>query len=161
MASQDRAKKFEAIVKSDWEQTVGTWIYRLYDVMNGNKSCRNISDFIAFKKPLLYVLEVKSTQENTFSCKFRQYEDLVELYNKHIDGIEIGVIIWFVSHGKVVYVPIETFMKLVADNKKSFNIKMLRSTEYPHIVIDTEIKRVYPKLDFTNFVEQIEEKHLC
>lgn len=159
--SQDRAKTFEGIVRSCWDTTVGAWIYRLYDITNGNKGVRNISDFLAYKSPLLYVLEVKSTGENTFSCKFRQYEDLAELYSKHIKGIEIGVIIWFVKHKKVVYVPIETFIKLREDNKKSFNIKMLNSNEYDYIVIDSETKRVYPKLDFNNFVKEIEEKHSC
>ena len=61
--------------------------------MNGNRGVRNISDFIAYKKPLMYVLEVKSIQTNTFPCNFRQYEDMKRLYDRHIDGIEIGVII--------------------------------------------------------------------
>ena len=159
--STSRAKKFEDIVHECWDKTVGTWIYRLYDVMNGNRGVRNISDFIAYKKPLMYVLEVKSIQTNTFPCNFRQYEDMKRLYDRHIDGIEIGVIIWFVTHQKVVYVPIETFIKLVEDGKKSFNIKMLESNEYDHIVIDSVIQRVYPLLDFKSFVKKIEEKHLC
>ena len=159
--STSRAKKFEDIVHECWDKTVGTWIYRLYDVMNGNRGVRNISDFIAYKKPLMYVLEVKSIQTNTFPCNFRQYEDMKRLYDRHIDGIEIGVIIWFVTHQKVVYVPIETFIKLVEDGKKSFNIKMLESNEYDYIVIDSVIQRVYPLLDFKSFVKKIEEKHLC
>ena len=159
--STSRAKKFEDIVHECWDKTVGTWIYRLYDVMNGNRGVRNISDFLAYKRPLMYVLEVKSIQTNTFPCNFRQYEDMKRLYDRHIDGIEIGVIIWFVNHQKVVYVPIETFIKLVEDNKKSFNIKMLDSDEYPHIVINSTIKRVYPYLDFKDFIKVVEEKHQC
>ena len=61
----------------------------------------------------------------------------------------------------MVYVPIETFIKLVEDNKKSFNIKMLDSDEYPHIVINSTIKRVYPYLDFKDFTKVVEEKHQC
>ena len=61
----------------------------------------------------------------------------------------------------MVYVPIETFIKLIEDGKKSFNIKMLESNEYDHIVIDSVIQRVYPLLDFKSFVKKIEEKHLC
>ena len=159
--STSRAKKFEDIVHECWDKTVGTWIYRLYDVMNGNRGVRNISDFIAYKRPLMYILEVKSIQTNTFPCNFRQYDDMKRLYERHIDGIEIGVIVWFIDHRKVVYIPIETFIKLVEDGKKSFNIKMLESNEYDHIVIDSVIQRVYPLLDFKSFVKKIEEKHLC
>ena len=159
--SVNRAKKFEKIILSCWEETVGTWIYRLYDVMNGNKGVRNISDFLAYKMPIMYVIEAKSIQKNTFPCNFRQYEDMKELYDKHIQGIEIGVIVWFIDHQKVVYISIETFIKLVEDGKKSFNIKMLESNEYDHIVIDSVIQRVYPLLDFKSFVKKIEEKHSC
>ena len=42
---------------------------------------------------ILRVIEAKSIQKNTFPCNFRQYEDMKELYDKHIQGIEIGVIV--------------------------------------------------------------------
>ena len=57
--------------------------------------------------------------------------------------------------------PIETFIKLVEDGKKSSNIKMLESNEYDHLVIASVIHSVYPLLDFKSFVKKIEEKHLC
>ena len=61
--------------------------------MNGNKGVRNVSDFLAYKMPIMYVIEAKSIQKNTFPCNFRQYEDMKKLYDKHIQGIEVGVIV--------------------------------------------------------------------
>ena len=61
--------------------------------MNGNKGVRNISDFLAYKMPIMYVIEAKSIQKNTFPCNFRQYEDMKELYQTPLQGTELRDIV--------------------------------------------------------------------
>jgi len=71
-------KKFEAFFKKNWIDTVPeSFIYRLNDQMSGYMGSSNISDFICYKKPELFLIECKAHAGNTFPFSaFRQYEDL-------------------------------------------------------------------------------------
>lgn len=151
-------KKFEEKFKEDWEETVlGSFIFRLKDQMSGYKEVsKNPCDYICFNKPLLYLLELKTTQENTFSVKFRQYDYLIEY--KGIKGVYAGVVIWFYKHDIVVYVPITTFEKLIAEGKKSFNIKYLENDEYEYYVIPSVKLRKFMKSDYSKLIEYCENK---
>ena len=144
----NRGKAFEAKLKEDWIATMSPCIDRLYDQMSGFVSVSNISDFIGFKKPNIFYLEAKSTEGNTFPLsRLTQYEKLKVKVG--INGVRAGVIIWFIDHDKVLYVPISTFTKLIKDDKKSFNIKMVGQDEYPNIVIPSIKKRVFMDSDYS------------
>ena len=93
------------------------------------ETSRNPCDFICHKLPYLYLLETKSHEGNRFPFSaFRQYEELVKY--KDLPGVVNGVILWFIDHDKVLYIPIETFIKLKEEDKKSFNIKMVGDPNY-------------------------------
>ena len=148
----NRGKAFEAKFKEDWKRTVSKCIDRLYDQMSGFVSVSNISDFIAFKKPNIFYLECKSTEGNTFPLsRLTQYDKLTEKVG--IDGVRAGVVIWFIDHDSVLYVPISTFTKLIKDDKKSFNIKMVGQEEYPSVVIPSVKKRVFMESDYSCLTE--------
>ena len=148
----NRAKAFEKRFASDWERTVqDSLCYRLLDVMSGYKAISNAGDYICFKSPSCFIIDCKSTEQNTFSVNFRQYDQMVKYMN--IPGLHCGVIIWFINHDKCVWVPIETFVKLKADDKKSFNVKMIGSDEYFHIEIPSKKIRTYLSSDYENMVE--------
>lgn len=59
-----------------------------------------------------------------------------------------GVILWFIDHDKVVYVPIDTVIKMSDDGKKSINIKDLDS-EYYIIDLPSEKKRAFLSTDYS------------
>lgn len=60
-----------------------------------------------------------------------------------------GVIIWFVEHDEVVYVPIQTVLEMVEAGKKSINIKEI---DYYHIVrLPSVKKRTFLETDYTEF----------
>ena len=59
------------------------------------------------------------------------------------------MLLWFVQHDKVCYVPIATFEKLKQDGKKSVNVKMLNDDTYRIIVIPSTKKRVFMDSDYT------------
>ena len=69
------------------------------------KSEGNICDFYGYIFPNLYYLECKSIEGNTFPLSnFTQYEKMKEKVGIH--GVRAGVILWFVAHKKVVYIPV-------------------------------------------------------
>ena len=153
----DIGKKFETRFKTDWLETVpGSFIYRLNDQMSGYMGSSNISDFICYNYPDLFLIECKEHKQNTFPFSaFRQYEGLTEWVN--IKGVHPGVILWMSDHDKVIWVPITTFMKLREENKVSFNIKMLNDPNYETLEIPSKKLRSFMKSDYSALINYYKE----
>ena len=144
----NKGKKFETRVKIDFEKIPDVSIDRIYDTQSGYKTISNISDYIVYKYPNIFYIEVKSHKGNTFplSC-LTQYDKLIR--KKNIKGVRAGVILWMIDHEKIIYIPISTFEKLIIDGKKSFNIKMMDTKEYKFIDIPAIKLRTFFQCDFT------------
>ena len=155
----DRGKKFEAQFAQDWSNTfLNSFRYRLHDQVTGYKiTSRNPCDFICYSFPYLYLLEIKSHEGNTFPFSaFRQYEELIKY--KDLNGAMVGVILWMITHDKVLYIPIDTFIKLKEEDKKSYNIKMLGNENYPAYEIPSVKKRTFLTSDYSVLEEIANEK---
>ncbi len=63
-----------------------------------------------------------------------------------------------IDHEKVLYVPIETFIKLKEEDKKSYNIKMLGDENYPAYEIPSTKKRTFLTSDYSVLEEIANEK---
>lgn len=137
-------KQWEQRLKEDWLRSFpNTFLLRLPDQQSGYKGSINPSDFIAYNRSCLFLIEAKATKANTFSVNFRQYDSLVQYAD--MEGVKPGVMIWFYSHDKVVWVPIQTFIHLREQGKKSFNIT---KPEGDYVIIPSKKKRVYLECDF-------------
>ena len=148
-------KAFETKLKEDFLKVEGSTIDRLYDPVGGFHGISNVSDFIGYIYPNIYYLECKSHNGNTFPlANLTQFDKLKEKVG--IPGVRAGVVIWFIEHKKVVYVPISTFIKLKEDGKKSFNIKMLGSEEYFSLEIPGKAKRLFIDSDY-NILKNLED----
>ena len=153
--AQNRGKVFEQKVKQDLLKLPDICVERLPDQMSGFKGSKNVCDFEAYWYPHLYYLECKTTHENTFALSaLTQYDELLKRKGKK--GVRSGVVLWFIKHDKVCYVPVATFEKLKNDGKKSVNIKMLGTDEYRIIEIPAVKKRVFLDCDF-NILKQLQE----
>lgn len=94
------------------------------------------------------MLECKSIKGNTFPLtNLKQYNILSKI--KPIHNLRRGVIIWFYSHNKVIYVPIQEITKMLKDNKKSVNIKMLNENVYKIIDIPSKLIRTFMQSDYS------------
>ena len=151
--SVNRGKQFESKFKEDWVRTVPeSSIDRIYDVVSGKKTISNISDFVGYKYPNIFYLECKSTAENTFNfAKLTQYDKLVKKVG--IKGVRAGVIIWFIKHDRVIYVPIKTITKMKEDGLKSVNIREIDATEYRFFNIPSTTLRVFLESDYSCLLE--------
>jgi hypothetical protein len=146
--STNYGKSFEQKFKNDFLKIPNSTIDRLYDTQNGYKSISQISDYIGYVFPNIFYLEIKSIHGNTFPLtNLTQYNKLVP--KEGIKGVRVGVIIWFVDHDQVAYVPISTIKKMKKDGKKSVNVKMLTSDEYNIIIIPSTKKRVFLDSDYS------------
>ena len=147
--SINRGKQFEQRFRNDWLQSFpDSFCLRLPDQQSGYYgTSQNICDFICYVKPILYLLELKSHDGNTFPISnLKQYNKLI-LY-KSVPGIKVGVIIWYKDHKKVIYVPINTIEQMIQDNLKSINIKTLSNSKYEFIEIPSITKVTFPKCDY-------------
>ena len=145
-----RGKKFEKQFEQDWRISFPKGvIIRLPDQQSGYfGTSQNPCDFICYKYPKMFMLELKSHEGNTFpiSC-LRQYNKLITYKDK--EGLNAGVIIWFIDHDKVIYAPITTFEKLIKDNKKSLNIVKDTPDKYFYINIPSVKKRTFLSSNYT------------
>lgn len=152
-------KRWEAKFKECWKKTVpDSFILRLTDPQAGYYGVRNVCDFICYKDPLLFLVENKSTYGNTFPlANLRQYSSLIKY--KDVPGVVPGVMLWFIDHSKVIWVPITTFEKLYADEKKSFNVKMIGGDEYESFEIESTKKKVFLDSNYLPFYEHFKEDY--
>ena len=156
----NKGKKWEEQFKDDWERCFpNTFCFRLKDQESKKKhASKNPCDFICFPKDKLFLIELKSHKGNTFPFSCLKQYDLLESY-KGLDNCICCVIIWFRDHNKVIYVDINEITKMMQDDCKSINIKMLQSKVYDIIDIPFEMKgnRKYPKCDYTNMLEKVDK----
>lgn len=144
-----RGKQFEQQFKSDFQKVSGGFIYRLPDQVNGHKTTSaNICDFVCYIYPNIFLMEVKTISGNTFPLtNFTQFEKLRSFRN--IPGLRKGVLIWYTERDKIIYVPIKTIEKMVADGKKSVNIRTIDEDGYEYLNIPSVKKRVFLDSDYS------------
>ena len=147
--ANNKGKQFEVKFKEDFKRSFpNSTIDRIYDTTNGYKTISNISDFIGYNYPNIYYLECKSHQGNTFPLtNLTQYDKLKAKVG--IKGVRAGVVLWFIDHDKVCYVPISTITQLKKDDKKSVNVKMLEDKSYNIYEIPSVNKRVFLDSDYS------------
>ena len=148
MGVTNRGKQFELKFKEDFLKLPDVSLERLPDQMSGYKGSNNVCDYLCYMFPNLFYIECKTTHENTFPLSgLTQYDELLE--RKGRKGVRSGVVIWFVKHSKIVYVPIATFEKLKNEGKKSVNIKMIDDANYKLIVVPSTLKRIFMDSDYS------------
>ena len=59
--------------------------------MSGYLGSSNISDFICYKQPDLFLIECKERKGNTFPIDFRQYDGLTQYAD--VEGVHAGVML--------------------------------------------------------------------
>ena len=156
MAKKNYGKDFEEHFKKDFIETFpNQFIFRLKDDVSKRKgAAKNPCDFLAHVDNTLYMLEVKCTYENTFNFSYlRQYEDLITYLG--LKNVQIGVVIWYISHDEILYVPIETVQKMKANGDKSVNIRKLK--DYKVIHVPSTKMRVFLKSDYSFMREEIDK----
>lgn len=144
--ARDRGKQFEQKVKVDFNKLEGASLDRLYDVVSGYKSIKQVSDFIGYLYPNIFYLECKSHKGASLPLSgVTQYESLLNKVG--IRGVRSGVILWLYEKDKVFYIPTKTISKLKEDGEKSVGLRHLG--KYRIIEIPSVKKRVFMDSDYS------------
>lgn len=143
-----KGKAFEQKFKKDFLKLGDCTCDRLLDVTYGYKSVGNVSDFICYKYPNIFYIECKEHKGNTFPlANVTQYERL--LPKAGIPGVRAGVVLWMSEKQIVVYLPVKTIEKMLADGKKSFNATKDLSSDYRIIQIPSVALRTFMDSDYS------------
>ena len=144
---QNYGKQFEQKFLSDVRRIPGVSIDRLYDTTSGWKNISQISDYVVYKYPEIFYMELKTIHGNTFPIT--NLTQLAKLSTKiGIKGVRAGVTIWFCDKDRIIYVPIETIIQMQKDGLKSVNIRTIDETDYEFINIPSVKKRVFMDSDY-------------
>lgn len=152
MSNRDNiGKHFEDDVRAAFELFPDVDIVRLIDPQNGYAGVKNICDFLVYRYPYHYDIECKSCHGDRFpfaNITDNQWKGLSD--RRMIKGNNAGIMLWFIDHDEVCWVPISVIIR--RDNS---GIKSIRwDDEYiqKHL-IPIRKKRVYVEPDFTSFFD--------
>lgn len=144
----NRGKEFEQQVKADFLRLGDIFVYRLRDLTNGyGHSSAQLADYLVYKYPYGLAIECKSVEGNTFNfAKLRQYEDLIHSIGPK--GYGAFVVLWFIDHKKVCFIPIEEVKRLKESGYKSINVKMVNDEQFKVFEVPSEAKKVFLTSDY-------------
>lgn len=144
--AKNYGKKFEEKFKGDFLKLEGSSLDRLYDVMNGYKSIKQVSDFIGYVYPNIFYLECKSHKGASIPLSnITQYENLKKKVG--IPGVRSGVVLWLYEKDKVFYIPTKTITQLKAAGEKSVGLRHI--DKYRMIPIPSVKKVVFMDSDYS------------
>lgn len=144
--AKNYGKKFEEKFKGDFLKLEGSSLDRLYDVMNGYKSIKQVSDFIGYVYPNIFYLECKSHKGASIPISnITQYENLKKKVG--IPGVRSGVVLWLYEKDKVFYIPTKTITQLKAAGEKSIGLRHI--DKYRMIPIPSVKKIVFMDSDYS------------
>ena len=157
--SVNRGKSFEDEVRSALECVSGLYVQRLYDPQGGYAGVANPCDFICYQRPQFYMLECKSTHENTLAIyspnpkkKYgaisnTQWEGMLAATQY---GVVAGVLCWWIDRDTTRFLPIQELAKIRDSGAKSvrYDANVPNSLE-----IAGAKKRIYFDYDFTEFFQ--------
>lgn len=153
-------KQFEQQLKNDFLKLDDIFVYRLRDLTNGyGHSSAQMSDFIVYKYPYALAIECKSVEGNTFSFgKLRQYDELLKYSGPK--GFGAFVVIWFIDHKKMCFVPINEIKRLKEEDYKSINVKMIGDEKFKVFEVPSILKRTFLDSDYQvifDYMQQVTE----
>lgn len=144
--ARDRGKQFENKFEGDFVKVPDATVDRLYDVMSGYKSIKQISDYIGYIYPNIFYLECKTHKGASVPISnITQYENLKKKVG--IPGVRSGVVLWLYEKDRVFYIPTQTITQLIAEGEKSVGLRHLDTHRI--IEIPSVKKRVFMDSDYT------------
>lgn len=144
--AKNYGKEFEQKFKEDFLKLGDCSADRLYDVVTGYKSIKQVADFICYKFPNNFYIECKSHRGASIPmANITQYDKLKEKIG--ITGVRAGVVLWLIDKDVVMYIPMSTIKQLKESGEKSIGIRHL--DDYNIYVIPSTKKRVFMDSDYS------------
>lgn len=144
--AKNYGKEFEQKFKEDFLKLGDCCADRLYDVVTGYKSIKQVADFLCYKFPNNFYIECKSHRGASIPMSnITQYDKLKEKIG--ITGVRAGVVLWLIDKDIVMYIPMSTVKQLKENGEKSIGIRHLK--DYNIYEIPSVKKRVFMDSDYS------------
>lgn len=120
----NRGKSFEKNVKEALDKQ-GYFVLRLQDSMGGFAGVNNPCDFIAYRYPVMFMLECKAVHGKTLNFKSHirpnQENGMYKAFmgNK---GIYAGFLVWYIDYDKIKFYPVHDLVEAKANGECSFSV---------------------------------------
>lgn len=153
-------KKFEEDIKKSIDDTA--FLYRLKDSggswQGGNKSRftpSNICDFILFKSPRMYLLELKSHKGKSIPYTvIKQLDKLLEVSNRKLENLGVYLLLNFADLEETYVIEVESVASIKeSKSRKSLSIEDVREYGYK---VDQVKKKVRYRYKLLECLEEIE-----
>lgn len=145
-------KQFEHNVANQLAKIKGVYVQRLYDTMN-IYGISNPCDYIAYKKPYFYMLEMKTTAGNILpfaNISRGQIDGMKKAIQ--VLGVIAGILVWYYDKNVTRFIPIQVILEQIAANKKSIRYDFSDS----RIIEISGLKRkVYYEYDWKTFFKEV------
>ena len=142
------AKTFEKICKNGIEKEA--YIYRINDFGNF-AGISNPCDFIAYKYPYMYMLEMKTTAGSSIPIKNISEYQYQSMLNATKHKIKSFFIIWYYDKDITIALPVEVLRDIKETNKKSIRYDY---NDDRIIKIVGEKEKVYFEYDWKRFFKE-------
>ena len=148
-------KKVEEDIKNSIDSTA--FLYRLRDSggswQGGNKSRftpSNICDFILFKSPRMYLLELKSHKGKSIPyTAIKQLDKLLEVSNRKLENLQCYLLLNFADLEETYLIEVESVASIKeSKSRKSLSIEDVREYGY-RIKQEKKVKR------FKYYIEEV------
>lgn len=117
MAKKNEGKKFEEDFQRSFDDNV--YIHRVRDVQ-GYRGSMSLCDFILFDKPNLFLLELKSTAQNSMPFANINWKQVEELNKLNVDGLFSGYVFNMRKHEKTYFIPTNIVHDFISTNNKQY-----------------------------------------
>jgi len=121
--------------EKDFKESAGNYedisIDRFYDNVGGYAGIKNICDFVLYRHPLEYYMELKVHKGNAlpFSC-ITDYQWTGLMKKSNITGVRAGILIHFTDYEETYFVDIKLLQYLAEHGSKSLSIDWTRGKGY-------------------------------
>ena len=152
-------KQFEEDIKKSVDNAA--FLYRLRDSggswQGGNKSRftpSNICDFILFKSPKLYLLELKSHKGKSIPYGvIKQLDKLLDVANKKLENLKVLLLLNFADLEETYVIEVESVASIKdSKTRKSLSIEDVREYGYR---VDQVKKKVRYRYELLECLEEI------
>ena len=147
-------KKFEEDIKNSIDSTA--FLYRLRDSggswQGGNKSRftpSNICDFILFKSPKMYLLELKSHKGKSIPyTAIKQLDKLLEVSNRKLENLKTLFLLNFADLEETYVIEVESVASIRdSKSRKSLSIEDVREYGYKVEQVKKKVRYRYKLLE--------------
>ena len=151
---KNTGKKFEEDIKKSIDSTA--FLYRLRDSggswQGGNKSRftpSNICDFILFKSPRMYLLELKSHKGKSIPyTAIKQLDKLLEVSNRKLENLGVYLLLNFADLEETYVIEVESVASIRdSKSRKSLSIEDVREYGYKVDQVKKKVRYRYKLLE--------------